>query len=273
MSAVTTPSTSRTAQEASGALGASPSADRAPTLARLVEVELRKAVDTRAGFWLLFATALLSCTVTVLRLVFGDRHDKTLDEVFTIAQAPVNALVPVIGILLVTSEWSQRGALTTFVLVPHRGRVIGAKLLAMIAADVAATAVALVAALAGFGVGTAFGATAGGWHLPAAMIAQTFLAQVLTMLMGAAFGLLLLNSAAAIVLYFVLPTVWSILGSLISGLRTPAHWLDTGYTTGLLLTPDSVTAEQWAQVGTSFAVWLLLPMAVGMWRLRRKEIA
>jgi len=37
-----------------------------------------------------------------------------------------------IAILAVTSEWSQRSGLTTFTLVPSRGRVIGAKAIATI---------------------------------------------------------------------------------------------------------------------------------------------
>ena len=32
-------------------------------------------------------------------------------------------ILPMIAILSVTSEWSQRSGLTTFTLVPHRGRV------------------------------------------------------------------------------------------------------------------------------------------------------
>ena len=36
-------------------------------------------------------------------------------------------LLPVLGILLVTSEWSQRTAMVTFTLEPSRSRVIAAK--------------------------------------------------------------------------------------------------------------------------------------------------
>jgi len=233
--------------------------DRPPSPVRLVQVELRKAVDTRAGFWLLAVTALVSCAIVVLRLSFGDRSDKTLNILF--------------GILLVTSEWSQRGALTTFTLVPHRNRVIGAKLAATVVLALAATVAAMVAAVVGFAVGQALGATAGGWHLSGAVIPQLFVAQVLGMLMGAAFGLVLLNSAAAIVIYFVLPTIWSVLGQIVGALRTPAEWLDTGRTTSPLFDSAALTARQWEQLGTSMALWLLVPMVVGLWRLGRKEIA
>ena len=39
----------------------------------------------------------------------------------------MTVILPIIAILSVTGEWSQRSGLTTFTLVPHRGRVIPAK--------------------------------------------------------------------------------------------------------------------------------------------------
>ena len=46
-----------------------------PGLGRLVAVELRKMVDTRAGFWMQVATVALTALVVILRLVFGDAAD------------------------------------------------------------------------------------------------------------------------------------------------------------------------------------------------------
>jgi ABC-2 type transport system permease protein len=248
-------------------------ADRAPSAIRLVRVELRKAVDTRASFWLLLSMVLLSVVVVTLRLVFGGRSYKTLEEIFALAQIPAGVLLPVIGILLVTSEWSQRTALTTFSLVPHRGRVVGAKLVAMLVLTVLATAAGMGAALAGFGIGQGLGATSGGWSLPMVMVWQALLSQCLNMLLGAGFGLMLLNSAAAIVLSFALPTVWSVLSSLITSLHTAAEWLDTGRTMNPLFQPHALSTREWEQLGTSLCLWLLLPLIVGLLRLRSKEIS
>ena len=39
----------------------------------------------------------------------------------------MTVILPIIAVLSVTSEWSQRSGLTTFTLVPHRGRVVLAK--------------------------------------------------------------------------------------------------------------------------------------------------
>jgi ABC-type transport system involved in multi-copper enzyme maturation permease subunit len=253
--------------------GAVDPAMRRPPTSRLIGVELRKAVDTRAGFWLLVVAGLLTVVTVVLRLTLGQQQEHTLTGAFEIAQLPLGVLVPVIGVLLMTSEWSQRTALTTFGLVPQRGRVVTAKLMALIGLALAATVVGLLATLAGFGLTDLFGSTRGGWSLSFTTIWYAGLFQVLNILMGAAFGLLLTNSAGAIVIYFALPTAWAIVGGLVAALRSAAQWLDTSRTMGPLTEPVAMTARQWEQLGVSVAVWILLPMLVGIWLLRRREVA
>ena len=65
------------------------------------------------------------------------------------------------------------------------------------------------------------------------------------MLGGIAFGLLFLARALAIVLYFVLPTVWGILGDHL-GLDGAAEWLDLGLTMAPLV-EVSISGREWAQ--------------------------
>ena len=60
---------------------------------------------------------------------------------------PQGLLLPVLGILLVTSEWSQRTALVSFTLMPVRGRVLLAKVLASLLAGLAAIALTVVVAV------------------------------------------------------------------------------------------------------------------------------
>ena len=119
-----------------------------PGLGRLVAVELRKIVDTRAGFWLQVATVALTAVIVIVSLVIGDAADHTFAALLDVAIQPAAVLLPVAGILLVTSEWSQRTGLITFALVPVRSRVLGAKLLASLVLAVAmlAVTVAIVAA-------------------------------------------------------------------------------------------------------------------------------
>jgi ABC-2 type transport system permease protein len=99
-----------------------------PGLARLTAVELRKMTDTRAGFWLQLAVGLLTVAVVAADCLWGRAQDHTLREMLAVAVAPASVLLPVVGILLVTSEWSQRTGMVTFALVPRRGRVMAAKL-------------------------------------------------------------------------------------------------------------------------------------------------
>ena len=43
------------------------------------------------------------------------------------ANIPMVILLPVLGVMSVTGEWTQRTAMVTFALVPSRGRVVAAK--------------------------------------------------------------------------------------------------------------------------------------------------
>ena len=119
-----------------------------PGLGRLVAVELRKMVNTRAGFWLQLATVALTALVVVVRSVVGDAADHTFASVLDVGVKPAAVLLPIVGILLVTSEWSQRTGMITFALVPVRSRVLGAKLIAslVLALAMLVMSVAVVAA-------------------------------------------------------------------------------------------------------------------------------
>src|SRR3954452_16379034 len=85
-----------------------------PGLGRLVAVELRKMIDTRAGFWLQIATVAFTLVAVIVRLVVGDATDHSFASVLNVGLTPAAVLLPVAGILLVTSEWSQRTGMITF---------------------------------------------------------------------------------------------------------------------------------------------------------------
>src|SRR5690349_6522397 len=120
-----------------------------PPMARLTYVELRKMTDTRAGIWLLFVIAAATFAAAILRIALGNESEHTLQEAFSVAQLPSSVLLPVLAILCVTSEWSQRTALTTFALVTKRPRVVLAKVLAAVVIAALGTLVALLFALVG----------------------------------------------------------------------------------------------------------------------------
>lgn len=244
----------------------SPAAAR-PGLGRLTRVELRKMTDTRAGFWLQATTALLTVAAVALVLAAGRAEDHTFDQLLGVASAPAAVLLPVIGILLVTSEWTQRTTLITFTLVPQRSRVLAAKVLA----GLALAAVALVAAVAVAAVATAIAAPGldGTWaHVPQ-LVGQTAVMLATAMAIGIGFGAALLASAPAIVLYFALPLAYGILGTF-SFLEGIAAWTDTSLTMSAMAT-ELLSATEWARVAVSLLAWMALPLAIGWWRVVRDE--
>jgi hypothetical protein len=182
---------------------------------------------------------------------------------------PAAVLLPIAGILLVTSEWSQRTGMITFALVPVRSRVIAAKLVASVALTLAllAVSVAVVAA----GVLVASPDLEGTWSGAAALIGQTAVYLTGGMITGVAFGAVVLASAPAIVALFALPIAWTAVASL-SLFADAAPWLDTRLALGPL-TEEVTSAAQWAHAGTALALWMLLPLVIGIWRITRREVA
>ncbi|MFJ6195414.1 ABC transporter permease [Micromonospora sp. NPDC092111] len=242
-----------------------------PSLARLTGVELRKLADTRAGRWLLATIGLIAAAIVVLQLRFVDDAEQTFTQFFTASLLPVGLLLPVLGILSITAEWSQRTALSTFVLVPRRDRVVLAKLAAVVLAALASVLVSLAVAAVGTLLSRATGG-AGDWNFGWALAGHAAVFQVANVLLGAAFGLLLLNTPLAIVTYLLLPMVWGILGAMIEALRGTARWLDTSITMEPLLGPE-VTAGQWARLGVSLLAWVAAPLAAGLVRTLRREVS
>lgn len=254
------------------AAGLTGSATQRPSLLRLTGVELRKMADTRAGFWLLVTTGLVTVGVVVIQILFADPADQTFFTMFQTTLFPTGILLPILGILSVTSEWTQRTALTTFALVPNRSRVALAKTLASTVLALASVAAGLAAAAAGNAVAGAIDPAAGDWAITGSAIGYASLFNFLNVMTGLAFGMLLMNSAVAVVLYFVVPTVWAALGGMISALDEPADWLDTSRTFAPLV-EDAMTSGAWARLGASVALWVALPFAAGLVRLLRREVA
>ena len=246
-------------------------------LTRLVQVEMRKMLDTRAGLWLLIVIGVLTVLAIGLFAIFAPDQDRTFDSFLGGAATPQGFLLPVLGVLLVTSEWGQRAALTTFTLVPIRARVVAAKVLAALVIGLVAVLVAvLVAALV-----TAVRGGEGAWDGGSSVLDATWmfaLLQALGILQGLAFGMLFLNSAAAIVVFFVVPIVSSVVFNLVPALQDVAPWVDLGSAQaewgggGAVGNQGTPSAEAWAQLATSGAIWILLPLAIGAWRILRSEV-
>jgi ABC-2 type transport system permease protein len=240
-----------------------------PGLGRLVAVELRKMVNTRAGFWLQVATVAITVLVVIVRSVVGDAADHTFASILDVGVQPAAFLLPVVGILLVTSEWSQRTGMITFALVPVRSRVLGAKLIASLVLAVA-TLVMLVGVVAA-GVLVAAPGVDGTWSDLVPLVGQSAVFLTAGMVIGVAFGAILLASAPAIVVLFTLPASWAAAASL-SFFADVAPWLDTARALGPMH-EEVMSATQWAHAGTALALWMVLPLLIGTWRITRREVA
>ena len=239
---------------------------------RLTATELRKMVDTRAGLALLGVTELLAVAIVVVELLAGRPASWTFQTFLFGALTPVGILLPVLGVLSVTSEFSQRTALTTFALVPRRERVLAAKILAAaVLAVLAVAACALDAALGNLIAGARPHAN-GSWHVTGTMVGAALLMMVLEVFVGVGFGVLLRSSPLAIVVYFVVPTAWALVGSLVSWLHTWASWLDLDMTAAPLTRGEWPAREGWTHLAASAALWIGLPLALGLVRLLRGEV-
>lgn len=246
-----------------------PADERQPGFGRLARIELRKMLDTRSGQWFSAGVAAVTLITVLITSQVKAGHDATLARLFNNSVEPAAILLPVLGVLLVCGEWSQRTMLTTFTLVPGRRRILRAKLAASIALAGAAFAVCLVCSII---VGELFPAPGGAGSLSIVVLAQGLAFLTATMVIGVAFGAAIMLSAPAIVIYLALPTAWNALSSTIHSLKTLSHWLAIGPTLGPLAN-HSFSATEWAHAGTTLALWLVVPLSIGAWRFARRDIS
>lgn len=238
-------------------------------LSRLIRVELRKMADTRAGMWLLIGIGVLTAAVMTIFLVNAVEADRTFMNFMGAAATPQGALLPVLGILLVTSEWTQRTALVSFTLEPVRSRLLTAKLFAALLFGLAAVIVALVIATGA----TAIGGNDTAWNdVGAAEIGKFSLLQASSILQGLAFGMLILNSSGAIASFFILPTALLIATSAWSVLADAAPWIVMGTASQPLSEVGALSGTDWAHLGVASLIWIALPLLAGLFRVLRKEV-
>jgi ABC-type transport system involved in multi-copper enzyme maturation permease subunit len=197
-----------------------------------------------------------------------DTMDQTWETYLSFAALGLILLLPAVSILVLTTEWTQRTVLLTFTQEPRRARVLAAKILGGLILGVAGTAYAGVVSAVALALSSALGRSVS-WELDTPHATGLLLFVLLNSLMGMAFGALLHNSAAAIVVFYALPTAWTVLA--IGTLDRFREWLDTMQTFGWVL------AGEWdghvAQVLTSIGVWVLAPLAIGLVRTFRREVA
>lgn len=254
---------------------------RRSSFGRLLAVEARKLVDTRASIGLIaggLSLALVVAVVGILAGVDANAHGAELVISWTLATSYLGGglglFLSVFAVLSITSEWTQRSALTTFALEPRRGRVLLAKVAAL-----ALVTFALAVFSAGIGAVMVAAARAAGartsWELGAAPFAGFTASLLVTTAMGVALGLLFLNSAAGIAAFFVLPMLASLAdaaGALWQPWAQVSPWV-LQRTSLAALGDGTIAGAAWGQLLTSSLLWIGLPAAVGTWRWLRRQVS
>ena len=246
-----------------------------PPLTRLVSVELRKNFDTRSGRWLLASLGGAAILTTGAIIAWAPAEQVTYSQ-FTLAiGVPMTVILPIIAVLSVTSEWSQRSGLATFTLVPHRGRVLLAKAIGAVLVTVPATAAAFGVGALGNMVGAALADVPVVWDQSAADVGYFALGQTLLLLVGFVLGALIRNSSGAIVAYmlygFVAPGLLAFLAFSQEWFADARPWLDAKYSQDALLRGE-LAGDGWSHLAVTSLVWLVVPMVVAVVNVLRSEV-
>jgi hypothetical protein len=234
---------------------------------RLLRVESEKAIDTRAARWLLGITALLVIASVGIPLALPNDFAQTPSGYAYVTSFGVLGLMPAVGILLLTSEWSRGTILVTFTQEPRRLRVLAAKGLPGIGLGVMGAVLGFAVTMAGvltadvvmgrevsYGVDSAF--------------TGLLAASVLNMVMATAFAALLQNSATAIIVFYVVPSIWGVIS--IGVLAEVGAYLDTSQAFQWIL--EGETAGHWPAMLVSISLWVVLPLIAGAWRVAKRDV-
>ncbi len=248
-------------------IDATPSAEGPNPFSRLVRIEWTKATDTRAARWLLAIVALSTAGMMLAPILAPTRFDQTYAGYLEVASIAQVTLVPILGILMLTGEWSHRSVITTFTQEPRRIRVVTAKVAAALMLGSGAAVFGGVVTAAGIGLATASGRTIEG-TLSVGDITGYLLYLLLNVLGGVAVGALVHSSATAIAAYFSLNIATALLGTASTLI---ADWIDTATTWTWVL--DNDWGGHVPQIAVSTLFWVVVPLAAGAVRTLRRDIA
>lgn len=239
---------------------------------RLVRLELRKLLDTRAGKGMIIAIVAVTALAMGIVMWVMREEGASMEGLIQAATTPQFVLLPILGVMTAANEWSQRTALITFTQEPRRLRVMAAKITAAVLLGVLALPVTYALAALGH---LASAGLAGGEidvALPWALVIGFLAAQLQAVIMGVGLGALLLNVPLAIVAYFLIPALTPMLMLVNSWMAENSAWYDLGAAGLPLLSGEWPTTTQWAQFGAVTVLWALIPLLVGLWRIRRREV-
>jgi ABC-type transport system involved in multi-copper enzyme maturation permease subunit len=244
-------------------------------LSRVIRVELRKMFDTRSGFWLIASIGITGLIATIATVAFAPDQDLTYYNFAKAVGYPITVILPMVALLSITSEWSQRSGLTTFTYVPSRQRVVWAKTLSSVVVAVASMLFAFAIGAVGNVVGSTIAGTSTVWDLSVGHALTILLGNLVSMSIGTMLGMLLRSSAGGLVMYFVLvllvPNLSGLLATSQDWYQDLQPWVDLPYAQSYLF-EGMHTGAQWAHVATTVGLWIVLPGIFGLRRVMRSEV-
>jgi len=252
---------------------------------RLVKVELRKMADTRAGRTLLIVTvAMLVLTVAVMLLIAGlnDDFNATASDFASVLQFVSLLIVPVFAIMITTSEWNQRTHLTTFTLEPRRSRILSAKAGAVLVFSIATLVLATVAGVVG-NAATGLLDYDPVWNYGLDDLVWSLVLQLALIFSAFALGLLLLNTAAAVAVFYVSAImlrfiVYPIVFGLVDPFLDIAPYLDVFFGFAVAQSGENLDGDamdgiaRFAPMVVSTILWVVIPGIAGWLRATRSEL-
>jgi hypothetical protein len=264
---ITTPAPAASGKHRAAVVSSLPPA-RKPSFAKLVAIELRKSVNTRSGQMLILGVLAIAIAALGWELTHLGSGPASFEGFLGTASTGVQLLLPVIGVMAMTSEWTQRTALTTFTLSPRRVPVQLAKFASAIVLSIVLLTVTTVLTLAATALGGVIGGDGASYAGMGGVLAGAYLTNALNVVMGAAFGAVIAQTAVAVLVYFVAPTVWTLAGHAL--FKDNAAWLDVFGAFGRIAERD--LNGMLPETLTAIGVWILLPTVVGLWASSRREV-
>lgn len=240
-------------------------------------LDLRSFLDTRGGV----ITMIIGALLTLGAEAIGGLAQPWLmpDAAVTAygpliaATLPLTVVLPVLAVLMIASDWSNQSIQTTFLHRPHRGAVLGSKVIATLLLSI----IQLLVAIAGIFAFTAIGGIISSHGADYSSLADSTASPLVQLAASLAFGIamacLLQSTALALIASIAVPFVVGTISSLVTvfGGETVQHLVAlVDLSTASILLVDGGFGRWNAG---AFVIMLLLPLVAGTLRWRSREIA
>jgi hypothetical protein len=205
----------------------------------LVRAELLKVRTTRAPYWLALSGVLLSVLGVVANALTAGQQtlppltDPAMARTVYSSAGGVTSLIPVIGILIMTTEYRFMTVTSTFLVTPRRGRVVTAK---MVAAALVSALIGAVSIILSFALAAVILSVKTHAAVPVTTQLQiaggVLLSCALYGILGVSVGALITNQVAAVVIALVWTFVVEAL--IVALLPSVGRWLPAGANNAIL---------------------------------------